>query len=304
MLRRMRSYLLVAAGLLAAGCFGDADRNASIEAMNKGSAFAEQQQWTSAVKEYQNATTLDATNHRAWYNLGQVLGKQKKWRDAMDAYQEAIKHQDTDAMYHYKLGQAIYESWAEESGGSLDQAQTHLEKAVKLNPRLFKAHWYLGRVYDRKDDPARAAQAYTESAKLAPFFGLTFISLGKLYFEWDFIDQAITVLEQGTVCDRDPNCHMDPTELTDVYYHLGLAYDAQQNWDKAIEAYTAALDKQKGNLDARRQRGFSYARKGDKAKARADLEDFVKSKGTTPGQAPGLDVQAANDLLMRMMASN
>jgi regulator of sirC expression with transglutaminase-like and TPR domain len=60
--------------------------------------------------------------------------------------------------------------------------------------------------------------------------------------------------------------------------------------------YTEALELRNDNLDARRQRGFCYAAKGDKAKAREDLETFVKSGGG----GNTFQIQAANERLMRL----
>jgi tetratricopeptide (TPR) repeat protein len=282
--------------LLAAVACADQDQNKSIEHANLAAELYQQKEFTRAIKELRAATTVDPSNHNAWYMLGFVLGQQNDWREAADAFGEAVKYAGEQAMYHYKLGQALYNAWdADRTGRGLDLAQTHLEKAVDLNPRLYKAHWLLGKVYYNDDQPAKAAAAWTESAKLDPGFGKSFIDLGKLYIKWDHIAQAIAVLEQGTLGHV-----LDPRELTDIYYYLGLAYDAQQSWDKAIEAYTKAIEQRKDNVDARRQRGFSYAQKGDVAKARQDLEEFVKQRGSVPGESPGLEVQAANDVLMRL----
>src|SRR5690606_24871048 len=142
------------------------------------------------------------------------------------------------------------------------------------------------------DEPKKAAEAWTRSASLNPYFGRSFISLGKLYIRWDQLAEAVSVLEQGTMNVKDPQ------ELSDVYYHLGLAYERQGNWDKAIAAYSSALDQRSDNLDAKRQRGFTYAAKGDRAAAQKDLKEFVDAGGG--GNA--FNVQAANERLFRLMA--
>jgi tetratricopeptide (TPR) repeat protein len=294
----MRSNLLVAvcsAALAMSGACVDQERNASIEAMNEGIDLVQSQSYETAIKKFEQATSMYRDNHQAWYALGTVYGQQKKWKEASDALAEAVKYSPEDAMYHYKLGQALYRSWEEKTGGSLDMAQTHLEKSVQLNARLYKAHWFLGKVYYHKDEPAKAGASWTEAAQLEAGFGKAFIDLGKLYLRWDFGQEAIAVLEQGSLGHV-----VDPEDLTNIYYYLGLAYDAQQNWPKAIEAYTKSIEAQKSNSDAKLQRGFSYARAGEKDKARTDLEEYVKQKGTAPGEVPGLEVQAANDLLMRL----
>jgi Tfp pilus assembly protein PilF len=288
--------LAVAATTLAvtavASC-GNKERNSSLEHMNQGVELAQQKSWARATKELEAATSIYRENHTAWYNLGQVHLFQKKWNEAADAFAQAVKYSDQDAMYHYMLGKSLFESWDAGQGGSLALAQTSLEKAVSLNPRLYKAHWYLGRVYHRNDEAAGAARAWTEACRLEPHFGKPFIDLGQLYLRWDFVGQAIAVLEQGTLGHV-----VDPQELTEIYYNLGLAYDSQKNWAKAVQAYTDAIAKRKDNLDARLQRAFSFHRMGEKAKARADLEEYVQQR---KGSAD-LQLQTANDLLMRLVA--
>ena len=292
----MLRVVALAAVLALFGC-ADKERNESIEAMNRGIELVQRQSYQTAIKEFQKAVEIYDENHQAHYSMGLVYGQQKQWKEAADALSNAVKHNSKDSMYHYKLGQALFRSWDEGTGGSLELAQTHLEEAIKINPRLFKAHWFLGKAYYHKDQPAKAAQHWTEAARLDAGFGKAFIDLGKLYLKWDLVPQAIAVLSQGTLGHV-----LDANDATDIYYYLGLSYDSQQNWSKAVEAYTEAIQKQKGNIDAKLQRGFSYAKLGDKAKARADLEDYVKQKGSEAGGIPGLEVQAANDMLMRLMS--
>jgi tetratricopeptide (TPR) repeat protein len=260
------------------------EQNASIEAMNKGVELMQVDSHASAERHLKEATTLYAENHLAWYNLGQVYVQQKKFKEAAEAFAEAVKHNGDDAMYHYRLGRSLYET------NNLSLAETHLEKAVQLNDRLYKAHWYLGRVYNQTDRPQEAATAWTKSATLSPAFGPPFIDLGRLYLRWDKVGEAVSVLNQGAMHVKDR------VELTDIYYYLGLAYDAQKSWNKAIEAYGKALEVKSDNMEARLQRGFAYANAGDKANARKDLEEFVKQGGG----GNTFNVQAANDRLIRL----
>lgn len=274
---------LALASLLGAGC-ANRDLNASVERMNEGIDAYSHGEFTSAEKKFGEATSLYGDNHMAWYNLGQAREKLDKYKEAAEAYSQAVKFNPKDAMYQYRVGKAEWEN------KNASVAQSHLEEAVKLNERLYKAWYYLGLSYEASDEPKKAADAWTRSAGLNPYFGKSFISLGKLYIRWDKLSEAVSVLDQGRLNVKDPQ------ELSDVFYHLGLAYERQGNWDKAIEAYSSAMDKRTDNLDAQRQRGFSYANKGDKASAMKDLDAFVKSGGG--GNA--FNIQAANERLFRL----
>lgn len=277
--------LSLASSLALAGC-ANRDLNASIKRMNEGIDAYSHGEFTSAEKKFEEATSLYEDNHMAWYNLGQTREKLDKYKEAGEAYTQAVKFNAKDAMYQYRLGKVEWEN------KNLSLAQSHLEEAVKLNDRLYKAHYYLGLVYESADEPKKAAEAWTKAASLNPYFGRPFISLGKLYIRWDKAAEAVTVLDQGRMNVKDPQ------ELSDVFYHLGLAYERQGNLDKAAEAYSSALEKRSDNLDARRQRGFVFANKGDKDKAKADLDAFVKAGGG--GNA--FNIQAANERLFRLLA--
>ena len=285
------AFLGAALATLAFGC-GSRDMNASIEKMNEGVEMVNTGQFTAAEKKFLEASSMEKDNHSAWYNLGQVREKLDKHKEAAEAFGEAVKISDGDAMYHYRYGKALVGSDCTPGKESnLELAKTQLERAVKLNGRLYKAWECLGQIYALGDEPKAAAEAWTKSASLNPYFGKPFIALGKLYIKWDKLQEAISVLDQGRLNVKDL------TEQSDLLYHLGLAYEKQGNFDKAIEAYSQSIEKKSENLDARRQRGFAYAAKGDKEKAKVDLEAFVKAGGG--GNA--FELQAANERLMRLL---
>jgi len=239
----------------------------SIVRANQGVNLAKAKAYGAAEKELETAVTLDPRNHFAAFNLGQVYSDQSKWDKAADAFAKAVKEIPDEAMYRYRLARALYES------DKLDTAQTEFEEAIKLNNRLFKAHWYLGRIYYRQDKPQDAAKSWSEACRLNPGFGKPFVDLGKLYYSWDKLDEAARVLSQGAMYTRDPE------DLTNVYYYLGMTYDAQKLYDKAAEAYLNAIQAKRENVEARLQAGLSYAAKGDKENAKKYLQEFLKMGG-------------------------
>lgn len=279
--------------VLSAGC-PDKAKNESIELTNQGVEKFNNQSWDKAIQLFKDATAKYPQNHQAWYSMGEVYAKQDMWKEAAEAYSEAAKNKSDDAMYNMRLGQARFEAAkkavTDKDGnvgkyGDLSTAQTALEHAVQLNKDLFRAYYYLGRIYQESDKPKEAAEAFTRCASLNPSFGPAFIELGKLYIEWDKFDEAVRVLSQGV------QHVLDPEELTDVYYNLGYAYDMKARMteggnseflDKAIEAYSKALDARADNNEAKLMRGLAYTRKGDKSKAEADLDAYVKRGAGSP----------------------
>ena len=244
------------------GC--NQDVNDSIRAMNEGIKAANDRSYETATSHLTTATKAYPQNHQAWYTLGQVYRKQQKWPEAVQAFAEAVKHSDSDAMYHLRLGATLYES------DKRKQAQKHIEKAIELNDQLYRAYWYAGRIYRDLGDPQKAAVAWTRACRLNPTFGSPFVRLGELYLRWDMLSEAIMTLKAGTEHVKSD------VDLTDVHYYLGLAYQADNHLEKAVDAYTKAIQQRTDNYDARFQRGLAYKAMGERAKAHADLEEYVR----------------------------
>lgn len=269
---------------LATAC-GDKSEKQSIELANEAVGMAGQKNYQAAEKLLVESTALFRDNHLAWYLLGQVRDQTEDFEGAIEAYSAAAQVKDSSEMYHYKLGKAY---WNNDNPSS---AQSSLERAVELNPKLFRAQYQLGLVHEKQGKLKQAAEAWTAAANLNPRFGKSFNRLGMLYMEWEKLQQAISVLDQGA------QYALEPADLTNIFYNLGLSYEIQGNWDKAIEAYTSAIGAQKSNADALRQRGFAYAKKSDKENAIKDLNAFIAGGGG----ASDSERQAANQLLHRLM---
>jgi tetratricopeptide (TPR) repeat protein len=284
-----RTPALVAVLGCAASCAGltcDQNKKESIVRMNAGIDYAKARAFSPAEKELEAATSLDQSNHQAAYALGQVYSDQKKWDKAADAFSLAVKNNTDDAMYHYKLGQALFE------GQKLDPAKKEFDKALSMQKRLFKGHWYEGKILAAQGHYKDAAAEWTEACRLNPGFGKAFIDLGRLYYQWDFLQEAVSVLSQGAQYARDAE------DQTNILYYLGMAYDGLKQYDKAADAYVKAIEMRKENVEARLQAGMAYANRGDKVNAKKYLGEFVKMGG---GNNP-FNIKAANDRLSKLQA--
>lgn len=282
---RAATVLFVSLALLAASGCANEQLNASIEHMNLGIEAFKNGSHGKAVEQFEEAAKGYPENHVAWYYLGQSYREQEQWEEAAEAFANAVKVKPDNAMYQMFLGISLYHA------GKQSMASSYLEKAIQLEQRLYRAHWYLGGIYSDTERPQEAAQAWSLAATLNPEWGRPFVSLGRMYLRWDMVSEAITVLEQGKQ-------HAETAQLPDIYYYLGMAYDSQKSWDKAIDAYTMAIDKareiNKDNVEARFQRGLAYVQAGDKDKARADLEEAAKSSPDP------FTTQEANRLIMEL----
>src|ERR1051325_4585484 len=66
----------------------------------------------------------------------------------------------------------------------LDAARDALRRAAVLAPDLWRAHYYLGRVYRDLDDARRAAEQFTRTITTHPNYRFGYIALIELYRKW------------------------------------------------------------------------------------------------------------------------
>ncbi|TMQ17082.1 MAG: tetratricopeptide repeat protein [Deltaproteobacteria bacterium] len=173
------------------------------------------------------------------------------------------------------------------SAPALGAARDALWRATRLAPELWRAHYYLGRVYRDLDDSHQAAEQFTRAIATHPMYRAGYIALSELYRSWDYIDQALAVAKLGTT--------YLPSDA-ELWCELGMAYGARRADDQAIAAFDRALALRPQDMTARFQRGQVHARRGDVVNARRDLEAVVASRdaATAPWQP------IARELLVRL----
>jgi tetratricopeptide (TPR) repeat protein len=312
----LRKIMLVAVLAAALGACASQEQKKSIEKTNEGVKALRAKQYDAAIGKLEEATKAYRDNHTAWYNLGLAYDGKKKYDDAAKAYEEAVRRSSKDAMYHMQHGIALYKSVMADAkkrqgaaegkdasevdeanmdlkGANFDPAMTELKAAVELNKELYRAYYYMGRIYRHNDDAANAAQAFTDAIKANPRYGEPYVALGEIYRKWGYLDEAIKVLSQAKA-----NLPGDP-ERPHALFALGMAYYMKKDYLKAIEEFTGALEGDKNLHLALYQRGMAYVKTEDWSKAKADLEAYGKNakdeytKGVA--QMAVLDIMAAQN---------
>ncbi|HEY0484035.1 MAG TPA: tetratricopeptide repeat protein, partial [Kofleriaceae bacterium] len=221
-------------------------------------------------------------NHLAWYATASAHLARQEWTQARAAVEHAVTLRPDRAMYQLYHGIALYEAERQRIGAlhargepaqndarPLHAARAALAIAVERAPDLWRAHYYLGRVYRDLDDARRAAEQFTLAIKLQPGYRLPYIALCELYRRWDYVDQALAVAMLGTT-------RVPPAEAAELWFEVGMAHDARHADDLAIDAFGRAIASGDDALP-KLQRGQIYLRKGDLGRARRDLEDLMQS---------------------------
>jgi len=299
--------------LLCAACPNQA-RNDSMTFLSNGNKAAGAKQFEVAVQEYQKAVDKYSDNHLAWYGMGGAQAQRGEWDKASDAFARAVQVADTQPMYQMWYGISLYEKAVKQARDdqarkenkkpeeikpdltvvNFDKAQQHLAEALKLNGDMWRAHYYLGRIYREQDKPKDAASEFSKSLQADPRQSGPYVALGELYRKWDYTEEAIKVTSQGAMNVPGSN------EVSDIWYVLGMAYSDKSQWDKAIEAFDKSLESKRDNHKAKFQRGQAYFKKEDWTHAKRDLEEFSKSGGASLEFAK----QQAQKMLMDIAAKS
>lgn len=157
-----------------------------------------------------------------------------------------------------------------------------LRIAASLEPKLWRAHDYLGRILRDRGDARTAAEQLSLAIAQHAWEPGPYLALGELYRRWGYRDQALAIAELGSAVI--PNS-------AEIWFALGLARDDRGDAGAAIAAYSRALELRPDLVPARFQRGQAYARQRDAAQARRDLRAVVQAGGTS------FDVEQARRLL-------
>jgi tetratricopeptide (TPR) repeat protein len=277
-----------------AGCPNEA-RNDSIRAANDGNLALGQKQYETAIVAYKRAVEKWSENHTAWYGLGAAQAGKQDWAAASDALEHAVRIVPEQGMYQLSYGKFLYEKamraaredqarrenkkpeevTADLTTVNFEKPLQHLQEAVKLNNDLWRAHYFIGRIYRDTGKSKEAAEELTKALQSGPTEFGPWVALAELYRQWDYTDQAIQVAEAGTTAVPGTN------EKSDIWYEVGMGYDDKRLDDKAIDAFTKALESKKDNHKAKFQRGQAYFRKADYSNAKKDLEEFGKTGGAS-----------------------
>ena len=260
-------------------------QNESADHLNAANKLVGAGKLDEAVAEYEKATAAWPDNHLAWYGLALIHVARRAWDKAGPALDEALALRPDAAMYQMYRGIVAYEQEMEHPDtAKLEVATEHLARAVAAAPRLWRAHFYLGKIARAEGEPRSAAEHFTKAIEGNPAELNPYIALAELYRKWDDADRAIAVAELGIA---------NAPKSADLWFVAGMAYERKPDLDKAIAAFTRAMEGPKAPPTAVYERGRMELAKKDLPAAKRDLEAYVKS-GDKNG---GFEMAVANQLL-------
>ena len=183
-----------------------------------GGAYQAQDRYPEAITEYNRALDISPDSRVAKLSLGVAL------REAGDA-QAGLKQIEEVAAANSDWAPGQYYLALTLAGmGRLDDAQAHLENAVKLNDKSFAYRQQLGELYLQAGKPVAAAAVFEELSKWPDAGPRVFQALGTSYQRANNLPKAQAAYE--TMAKRFPK---DPSS----FLSLGSYYAYLQKYSEA-----------------------------------------------------------------------
>ncbi|PYS98556.1 MAG: hypothetical protein DMF63_15265 [Acidobacteria bacterium] len=196
--------------------------------------YRKQKKFDDAIASYQKIILAKPDTYSAYQSIAEIYRDQNKFNEAIDISRKALKVFPNDGRIYTDLG--LFYSLA----GRNDEAIQAAQAGIRFLPDEYMAYTNLCRAYNDAKKPEMAIRECNNALKRKPTDGETFFYLARAYDltgkqseATKFYKQAVTGLMEETKAN--------PTQ-PDSFYLLGNAYRADNQFEKAIAAYSKCLE--------------------------------------------------------------
>lgn len=167
----------------------------------------------------------------SWYNLAYLQRSARLYEAALSSYAEALRRR-VGRPEEVHLNRAVILS---EHLERIDEAETELRQAVRINPGFIGAWLNLGLLHEDRGEVAEARSAYENALAIMPGNGRALARLAALDMFTGAPQTAVDRLQP--TLDRPG---LAPDDAIEMQFALGSALDALGRYDEAFRAYEAA----------------------------------------------------------------
>jgi tetratricopeptide (TPR) repeat protein len=228
-----------------------------------------------AIQEYRLAIENDPSSEYLNAGLAELYAKTGRIRDAVLEAQDILKRDPNNIEAHKLLGRIYLRSLGDLQAGTQSQevlklAIEQFEQISRLEPTSSDNFLLLGRLYRLNNEMLKAETAFKQAVKLDPQSEEAVVSLAYLYGEEGDSNRAIATLNAV------------PDKSGKIWAAMGVTYEQQKEYKKAIDAFKQAVEYDKDNLDA--QRGLAQNLLNDN-QSQAALEQYKQIAEADPQDA-------------------
>jgi tetratricopeptide (TPR) repeat protein len=222
-----------------------------------------------ALHDYERAIQYSPPYPEAYYNRATVLLALRREQEALDDYSYVLELDPKHIDALINRSSIYYER------GAYEQAQQDVLHGLTFQPTHAQFLCTKGLLAMAEEHYTEADQAFTAALEQDP----------KLVAAWS--NRAILAFERGDNAPAisDLTHALAPGENATVRYNRGLAYQAQAQWQEAIDDFSHVLslnDSDSTKQDALYQRGFCYIQIGEHKLAQQDFAALLSQEGNSP----------------------
>lgn len=162
----------------------------------------------------------------------------------------------------------FYEFTASYLNDDMNKRLAATEKMVQLFPEMARSYLYLGEAYSSEKNYEKARQQYLKAIELEPTWPMSYAALTNSYL----FDSPTDFAKAEEMANK--LLTLSPTAQAQIL--LGDVYRAQNNLQKASEAYKKAVELDKESPVAFYKSGHAHTFMGEYEQARSDYEQAGK----------------------------
>ena len=186
-----------------------------------------------AVAEYEKAYKLDRKLAESVQEKFQYIEEAKRDKHILDLERKLTDEPENDRVI-FELAKIYYYR------SSYSQAQTLLEKAIKVNPKEIEYYNLLGTVYIKKYEWQKAIDIFKKTTAADKRNGSSWSNLCYAYEKAGSYKEAIEAGEQSLAYGKGD---------IQTWSSMAISYYYQEEFDKSIESFKKAIDLDRNNGD-------------------------------------------------------
>lgn len=223
---------------------------------DRGNLYRRLQRNEEALADYENAIRYSPPYPEAYYNRAGVLSALDRDEEALADYNYVLELDPDYVDALINRASMLYEQ------GELEAAWRDVAHGLALSPDNAQFLSTLGLIALAEERQDEAQQAFTAALEHDPSLVAAWTNRAVLFFEQGNVEAAIADLTHALELEQNAT----------VFYNRGLAYQAREQWQQAIDDYDQALALDQADMqDILYQRGVCYFQLGNKEQARLDF---------------------------------
>lgn len=195
--------------------------------------YRRQRNFDKAIDAYQKVIAAKPDTYSAYETLAEIYRVQNRFNDAIEISRRALRVFPNDGRIYTSI------SWYYSLAGRNDEAIQAAQAGIRLLPGEYLAYTNLCRAYNDANRPEMAIRECNNALRRNPNDGETFFYLGRANDLVGKPDEA-TQFYKKAVAGLVEFTRNNP-DSADGFYLLGNAYYADNQREKAVDAYERSL---------------------------------------------------------------